>query len=37
VVVLLRFWQERRRLRKSLRLAEAEVRTLRSLPVEHAD
>ena len=36
-LVLLRLWQERRRLRKSLRLAEAEVRTLRSLPVEHAD
>jgi uncharacterized membrane protein YciS (DUF1049 family) len=36
-VVLLRLWHERRRLRKQLRLAEAEVRTLRSLPVEHAD
>lgn len=35
--VLARLWQERRRLRKNLRLAEAEVRTLRSLPVEHAD
>jgi uncharacterized membrane protein YciS (DUF1049 family) len=36
-VLVLRLWHERRRLRKSLRLAEAEVRTLRSLPVEHAD
>jgi uncharacterized integral membrane protein len=36
-VVVLRLWQERRRLRRNLRLAEAEVRTLRSLPVEHAD
>lgn len=36
-LVLLRMWHERRRLRKRLRLAEAEVRTLRSMPVEHAD
>jgi uncharacterized membrane protein YciS (DUF1049 family) len=36
-VVLLRMVLERRRLRKALRLAEAEVRTLRSLPPAHAD
>jgi uncharacterized membrane protein YciS (DUF1049 family) len=36
-VVLLRMVVERRRLRKALRLAEAEVRTLRSLPPAHAD
>jgi uncharacterized membrane protein YciS (DUF1049 family) len=35
-VVLLRMVMERRRLRKALRLAEAEVHTLRSLPA-HAD
>jgi uncharacterized membrane protein YciS (DUF1049 family) len=35
-VVLLRMVLERRRLRKALRLAEAEVHTLRSLPA-HAD
>jgi uncharacterized membrane protein YciS (DUF1049 family) len=37
VLILLRLVHERRRLRKTLRLAEAEIRTLRSLPVEHAD
>jgi len=36
-VVLFRMVLERRRLRKALRLAEAEVRTLRSLPPAHAD
>ncbi|GIK33994.1 MAG: hypothetical protein AMXMBFR45_18960 [Gammaproteobacteria bacterium] len=36
-LVLLRMWLERRRLRKALRLAEAEVHTLRSLPAPHAD
>lgn len=36
-VVLFRMILERRRLRKALRLAEAEVRTLRSLPPAHAD
>jgi uncharacterized membrane protein YciS (DUF1049 family) len=36
-VMLLRMVLERRRLRKALRLAEAEVRTLRSLPPAHAD
>lgn len=35
-VVLVRMVLERRRLRKALRLAEAEVHTLRSLPA-HAD
>lgn len=37
VVVLIRMVIERRRLRKALRLAEAEVHTLRSLPAAHAD
>ena len=37
VVVLIRLVVERRRLRKALRLAEAEVHTLRSLPAAHAD
>lgn len=37
VVVLMRVVLERRRLRKALRLAEAEVHTLRSLPATHAD
>ena len=37
VLVLVRFVLDRRRLRKALRLAEAEVHTLRSLPVPHAD
>jgi len=36
-LVLLRMWLERRKLRKALRLAEAEVHTLRSLPPPHAD
>ncbi len=36
-VVLARMVMERRRLRKALRLAEAEVHTLRSLPPAHAD
>jgi uncharacterized membrane protein YciS (DUF1049 family) len=35
-IVLMRMALERRRLRKALRLAEAEVHTLRSLPA-HAD
>lgn len=37
VLVLIRMVIERRRLRKALRLAEAEVHTLRSLPPAHAD
>jgi lipopolysaccharide assembly protein A len=36
-VVLVRMVMERRRLRKALRLAEAEVHTLRSMPAAHAD
>lgn len=36
-VVLLRIATERRRLRKALRVAEAEVRALRSLPLNDAD
>ncbi len=36
-VVMLRMWLERRKLRSALRLAEAEVHTLRSLPAPHAD
>lgn len=36
-VVLVRMVLERRRLRKALRLAEAEVHTLRSMPAPHAD
>jgi uncharacterized membrane protein YciS (DUF1049 family) len=35
--VMTRMAVERRRLRKALRLAEAEVHTLRSLPPAHAD
>lgn len=35
--VLLNMLLERRRLRRALRLAEAEVNTLRSLPATHAD
>ena len=35
--VLLRVFLERRRLRKALRLAEAEVHVLRSQPAPHAD
>jgi uncharacterized membrane protein YciS (DUF1049 family) len=35
--VLFRMLMERRRLRRALRLAEAEVNTLRSLPAAHAD
>ena len=34
---LLRMSAERRRLRRELRLAEAEVKTLRSLPLQDAD
>ena len=37
VIVIVRMIIERRRLRKALRLAEAEVHTLRSLPPAHAD
>ena len=37
VLLLLRFVNERRKLRKSLRLAEAEVKTLRSMPLQDAD
>lgn len=37
VLLLLRFVNERRKLRKSLRLAEAEVKTLRSMPMQDAD
>jgi uncharacterized membrane protein YciS (DUF1049 family) len=36
-IVIVRMVLERRRLRKALRLAEAEVHTLRSLPPAHAD
>lgn len=36
-VVLLRFIGERRQLRRSLGLAEAEVRTLRNMPIHDAD
>ncbi|MCC5793721.1 MAG: DUF1049 domain-containing protein [Chromatiales bacterium] len=36
-LVLLRLLSERRRLRKSVRLAEEEVRALRSLPANDAD
>ena len=36
-LLLLRFVNERRKLRKSLRLAEAEVKTLRSMPLQDAD
>jgi lipopolysaccharide assembly protein A len=36
-LVILRLWLDARRLRKQLRLAEAEVHTLRSLPATHAD
>ena len=36
-VALLRMSRERRRLRRELRLAEAEVRSLRSLPLHDAD
>jgi uncharacterized membrane protein YciS (DUF1049 family) len=35
-LVLLRWLSERRRLRKALRLAEAEVKTLRSMPIQDA-
>jgi len=35
--VLLRAVNERRRLRRALRLAEAEVRSLRSVPIQDAD
>jgi len=37
LLVIARMIVERRRLRKALRLAEAEVHTLRSLPPAHAD
>lgn len=36
-VALLRMSRERRRLRRELKLAEAEVKTLRSLPLHDAD
>jgi len=36
-IMLIRLISERRKLRKSLRLAEAEVRTLRSMPIQDAD
>lgn len=36
-LVLLKSVTERRRLRKSLNLAEAEVKTLRSMPIHDAD
>ena len=36
-IVLLRSLAKRRRLRRSLRLAEEEVRALRSLPIQDAD
>lgn len=36
-LVILRMLLEQRRLRKALRLAEAEVHALRSLPAPHAD
>jgi len=36
-LILLKTLNERRRLRKSLNLAEAEVRNLRSLPIQDAD
>lgn len=35
--VMIRMVLERRRLRKALRLAEAEIHALRSLPAAHAD
>lgn len=35
--VLLRISMQRRRLRRSLRLAEAEINALRRLPIRHAD
>ncbi len=36
-VVLLRSMNERRRLRKSLSLAESEIKALRNLPIQDAD
>ncbi len=36
-IVLLRMLNERRKLRRALRMAEAEVRSLRSLPIQDAD
>jgi uncharacterized membrane protein YciS (DUF1049 family) len=36
-VILGRLWLQRRRLRRALRLAEAEIHALRRLPVQHAD
>jgi len=36
-IVLMKTINERRKLRKSLRLAEAEVKTLRSMPIQDAD
>jgi putative membrane protein len=36
-LILLKSLNDRRRLRKSLTLAEAEVRTLRSIPIQDAD
>ena len=35
-LVLLRLYLDRRQLRKSLKLAEAEVRSLRSMPMQDA-
>ncbi len=36
-IMLFKVTGERRKLRKSLRLAEAEVKTLRSMPIQDAD
>ncbi len=36
-LVLVKLFNERRQLRKSLDLAEAEVRTLRNMPIQNAD
>jgi hypothetical protein len=36
-LILLRTLNERRKLRKSLNLAEAEVKNLRSMPIHDAD
>ncbi len=36
-IILLRIYAERRGLRRSVRLAEEEVRALRSLPIQDAD
>ena len=37
ILLLLKAMNERRKLRKALRLAEAEVRTLRNMPLQDAD